>query len=61
MIVVYAYFLAGLLFGVAFVTRLAGKLDDNALHGTLGFRLMILPGSILLWPFLAWMVWRRHR
>ena len=61
MTLLYAYLVFGILFGVAFVATLAGKIDDNALDGSWGFRLMILPGSILLWPFLVWMIWRRRR
>ncbi len=42
----------GLLFAVPFVWVGAGRVDSNAAGGTLGFRLLILPGSILLWPLL---------
>lgn len=47
-----AYFAVGLVFAAAFVTRGAGRLDSNAVGGTLGFRLLILPGSAALWPIL---------
>ena len=47
-----AYLAAGLLFAVPFVARWAGRLDPAARNGSLGFRLLILPGSALLWPWL---------
>jgi hypothetical protein len=50
--VVTAYLGVGLLFGVAFVLIGAGKLDPHARAGTWGFRILILPGSVLLWPLL---------
>ncbi|MEM8931313.1 MAG: hypothetical protein AAGE94_09070 [Acidobacteriota bacterium] len=49
--VVYAAI--GLLFGIAFVTRGAGRVDPTAADGTWGFRLLILPGAAALWPLLA--------
>lgn len=42
----------GLLFALAFAFRGAGKVDPAAREGTLGFRLLIIPGSIALWPLL---------
>jgi uncharacterized membrane protein YfcA len=48
-----AYLTAGFLFAVPFVARWAGRLDPAARAGTLGFRLLILPGAALLWPLLA--------
>ena len=52
-----AYAAAGLLFAVAFAWRGAGVVDPAARKGTLGFRLLIVPGSAALWPVLAvkWM------
>jgi hypothetical protein len=47
------YLAIGLTFALVFVLRWAGRVDPAAQHGTLGFRLLILPGSALLWPFLA--------
>ena len=48
-----AYLAVGALFAVPFSVRWAGRLDPVAAHGTWGFRLLILPGSALLWPILA--------
>ncbi|HBY62213.1 MAG TPA: hypothetical protein DEH78_20525 [Solibacterales bacterium] len=47
-----AYAIAGVLFGVAFVARGAEKIDPAARGASLGFRLLILPGSAALWPLL---------
>ena len=51
--IVAAYLAAGLVFALPFAFRWAGRLDAAARSGTLGFRLLILPGSMLLWPWLA--------
>ena len=48
------YLLVGILFAVAFVWHGAGRLDPAARRGSVGFRLLIVPGSALLWPILAW-------
>jgi hypothetical protein len=42
----------GLLFGLAFVSRGVERLDPAAHGATTGFRLIILPASIALWPLL---------
>lgn len=52
------YALAGLAFAVAFHRRGLARLDPAAAGGGLGFRLLITPGLIALWPVLAWR-WRR--
>ena len=50
---VLVYFALGLLFGVAFVTIGAGRISPDARGTTIWFRLLILPGSAALWPYLA--------
>lgn len=47
------YLAMGLAFAVAFVIWGAGRVDPAAREATLGFRLIIIPGVILLWPVLA--------
>ena len=47
------YLAAGLVFGLAFVTLGVQRVDDDAKGGSVGFRILILPGTILLWPLLA--------
>lgn len=47
------YLGCGLAFAIPFVLFGVGKIDAHAGHGTWGFRLLIVPGTILLWPILA--------
>jgi hypothetical protein len=47
------YALAGLVFAVAFVTAGIGRIDSAARGAPPAFRLLVLPGSIALWPLLA--------
>jgi hypothetical protein len=54
------YAALGAVFGVAFAARGAARIDPAAQGASLGFRTAILPGVVLLWPFLAWR-WRSAR
>lgn len=54
------YLLTGLFFGVAFVSVGVSKIDHAARGTSPVFRLLILPGSVALWPLLA-VKWVRHR
>lgn len=47
------YLSAGLLFAGPFVWRGVERIDPVARQGTWGFRVLILPGVVLLWPLLA--------
>ena len=47
------YLGVGLVFAILFVWKGAGKIDPSAKEGTIGFRLLILPGVAALWPILA--------
>jgi hypothetical protein len=46
------YALVGLLFAGPFVARGVERLDPAARGGTWGFRLILVPGVMLLWPWL---------
>lgn len=48
-----AYVGLGLLFASAFVTTGVGRIDPSAVHAPIGFRVVIIPGTIALWPLLA--------
>jgi hypothetical protein len=48
------YIGCGLLFAVAFVTVGAKSVDSGAEGGSWGFRLIILPGAMALWPLLLY-------
>lgn len=52
------YLGVGLLFALPFAARWAGRLDPAAAVGTWGFRLLILPGAMLLWPVLLYRLLR---
>lgn len=47
-----AYVGAGLLFALYFVVFGVDRIDPVARESSWGFRVMILPGSIVLWPLL---------
>lgn len=47
-----AYAGFGLGFALPFVLRGAARLDPDAVEGTWGFKLLILPGAAALWPYL---------
>jgi len=53
LILLGVYLLAGLAFSVPFALVGVGKIDPHAAQGTWGFRVLIIPGTILLWPLLA--------
>jgi len=44
------YALCGIVFAVVFVLRRKGGGDPAAENGTWGFRLLVLPGLVALWP-----------
>jgi hypothetical protein len=56
------YLGAGPAFAVVFVTTGVQRIDPVARHGTWGFRVLIVPGVMLLWPLLArrWAVGSIH-
>jgi hypothetical protein len=48
-----AYVLCGLAVGVPFVLSGVDRVDEAARGAPLGFRLLILPGTVALWPLMA--------
>ena len=52
-LLVELYLGVGLLFGLVFAFRLVGRFDASARSGTLGFRVLMLPGCAALWPWLV--------
>lgn len=42
----------GLGFAIWFAAKGSGRLDPVAKNGSAGFRLLLLPGATILWPFL---------
>jgi hypothetical protein len=53
-----AYLLIGVGFAVWFASRGAARLDPIAGSGTVGFRLLLVPGATALWPYLLYRVVR---
>jgi hypothetical protein len=48
----YFYLAAGFLFALYFIFFRLPHIDANAKQTSVGFKLLILPGCILLWPLL---------
>jgi hypothetical protein len=46
------YLGCGLLFAVAFAIKGIEKTDEAARGSSLGFRLLIIPGTLVFWPLL---------
>jgi hypothetical protein len=51
------YLACGLAVAIPFVFVGVGKIDPHAAHGSWGFRLLIIPGTMAFWPLLLrrWM------
>ena len=47
------YLGCGIVFAIPFALVGVNKIDPHAVEGGWGFRLLILPGTIALWPMLA--------
>ena len=52
------YAVAGFVFALAFVVRGVERIDPAAKGSGVGFRLLILPGCVALWPMLLRRWWR---
>jgi hypothetical protein len=50
--VLVTYLVCGLLFTGFFITKGVDKIDEGARGASTGFRIIIVPGSIVFWPFL---------
>jgi hypothetical protein len=48
-----SYLLGGLAVAVPFVLRGVDSVDETARGASIGFRLLILPGTVALWPLMA--------
>ena len=46
------YVAIGVIFAIPFVIRGVNRVDPGAADGTWGFRLIIVPGVVALWPIL---------
>ena len=55
------YFLVGLLFGLWFVNKGAGQIDEGAAAAGWGLKLLWLPGSMALWPVLLRRILQKNK
>lgn len=53
LILLAAYLVLGFLFAIPFVLMGVKRIDPHAAHGSWGFRVFIIPGTMFLWPLLA--------
>ena len=52
LIIVALYLAAGLVFAIPFVLRGVMRIDEGATGSKWGFRLIIIPGTMVFWPLL---------
>lgn len=58
-----AYVAMGVMFAIAFVARGITRVDPGAKGSTTGFKVIVFPGTVALWPLLLarWVAsWRGH-
>ena len=48
------YLAGGVAFAFAFFALGLRRVDEAAANGRLGFKLLILPGVVAIWPLLLW-------
>ena len=53
LIVAAIYLCCGLVFAIFFVTKGVTIVDEGAHGATIGFRIIIIPGSMVFWPLLV--------
>jgi hypothetical protein len=58
LVILFVYSAIAVPFSIWFSWRGAARLDPVAGHGSLGFRMLIVPGAAALWPILAMKVAR---
>ena len=52
LIIVVAYLLLGFVFAIPFIIKGVAKIDEGAHGAKWGFRIIIIPGTIVFWPLL---------
>lgn len=48
-----AYLAAGVVTAIVSIVRGLGRIDPDAVNATWGFRLIVFPGLVLLWPVIV--------
>jgi hypothetical protein len=63
LLIVGAYLAAGFVFAIPFVIKGVTKIDEGAIGSKWGFRLIIIPGTIIFWPLLLkkWMAVNKQK
>ena len=49
---VSVYLVLGLIFAVLFITKGLGSVDEGAKGSGIGFRIILIPGTVVFWPIL---------
>lgn len=57
--IVQGYLGLGVVLSVPFALFLLHRIDPAAREGTWGFRIIVIPGLILLWPLFFWRLVRK--
>jgi len=52
LVIIAIYLACGFVFAIPFVIRGADKIDEGVHGTTWGFRVIILPASVIFWPLL---------
>ena len=52
LVIVALYLAAGLVFSIPFVIKGVTKIDEGAIGSKWGFRVIIIPGTMVFWPLL---------
>jgi hypothetical protein len=58
LIILGAYLLVGFIFALIMLFKGVSKLDHGAKGSGWGFKLLIIPGTLVFWPLL-WRNWRK--
>lgn len=52
LIIIAVYLIAGVLFAIPFVIKGVTRIDEGAHDSGWGFRIIIIPGTVIFWPLL---------
>jgi hypothetical protein len=52
LIIIAIYLLLGVVFTIPFIIKGVTRIDEGAHGSKWGFRIIIIPGTIIFWPFL---------
>ena len=58
--ILFMYLCCGIVFSIAFLVKGINKVDETTHGSTWGFKIIIIPGVIALWPLLL-QKWRKTK